>query len=99
MVPNDEYSMGRIEATLDAIESSQKQMHREFKSFCKEDRDDHRRMLSQMATTSSSVATLCGKVNAHIGEDNRRFTLVWRSLFGLAAFITSCLGIATWLAK
>ena len=93
MPDSSERLLGKIEAGIDAIRSTQTDMHEEFSAFRTNDMKSRLSIEKSLGAQTASIKTLAGEFSAHIKDDNRRFSLLFKIILGGSAGGAGVLGI------
>ena len=88
-MPEHERELGEISATMTAMRSGQAEIRDEFRSYRIESGESRRRQYEAIQHVQETVSGLQkghvglkSDLEAHVGEDNRRFGVVWRIIIG-----------------
>ena len=90
----DDRLLGRIDESVKGIVIELKQQREDFKAFRLEDLGSHREISLKIdaeaqASEAGRIALtkLTSVVSAHVSDDQRSFSLVWKTLYALLAVV------------
>ncbi len=82
-MPEIDRFQGEVTASLKSIGETQTLIREEFQRSQEENTRQHEKMFTSLENTKLGMVEVKTALSSHIGEDNRRFRIVWRWLFVL----------------